>query len=139
MFCILHIESAELGALPQELLRSSAVAFDFVDRDWPHMRERRKRVRDELGLSDVTIPRYRWQLNSDGFVDTDDIHDHLAWIFSQVNTNHSFSQTLGVGFKYWFSVFWKGNGTGGGPLITLQTIDLLSRHKAELAIGFYVF
>lgn len=110
----------------------------FVDHESPEVRERRMRVRSKLGLKDAAIPRYHWQLSSDGFVSSDDIHEHLLWLFERLQSDQPLSQLLETDFEYWFSVFWQGNGTGGGPLITLQTADLLVRHKAEMGVAFYV-
>lgn len=42
-----------------------------------------------------------------------------------------------MGYKYYFSVFWGGNGTGGGPFITSETSALLAEHEAEIEICFY--
>lgn len=117
---------------------ASKAQFEFVDNHSPDRLERRARVRRKLGLGDVAIPRYHWQLFSDGFVGTDDIYDHLEWIFNQLCITQPLHAALGEHFQFWFSLFWEGNGTGGGPLITRQTMQLLTLHQAELGIGFYL-
>jgi hypothetical protein len=139
VFCTLHIRSDVHAELPGGFLLSrKRTKIDFVDNSSPEMRERRSRVRSKLGLKDVAIPRYHWRLSSEGAVTSDDIHEHLLWILGRISSELSMNQSLGSGFEYWFSVFWQGNGTGGGPLITLQTAELLVRHKAEMAVSFYV-
>jgi hypothetical protein len=84
------------------------------------------------------LPRYWWHFNSDGKVSEDDIHTHLLWMLAQLRKGRLLSELGLAGYQYWFSVFWQSNGTGGGPLITQQTAELLLRHKADLGIGFYL-
>jgi hypothetical protein len=31
-----------------------------------------------------------------------------------------------------------GNGTGGGPLIELRSLDILAKHRVEIGIAFYL-
>lgn len=123
------------GALPHRFLRSRRkLNLVFRDHASPKARERRLRVRSKLGLEDVPIPRYHWQLSSDGFVDSDDVYEHVVWIFERLQRGQPLSQLLGPDYEYGFSVFWPGNG----PLITLKTAELLVRHKAEMGVAFYV-
>jgi hypothetical protein len=110
----------------------------FVDRDSPESRTRRERVRNKLGLENVPLPRYHWRLSSDGFLDSDDVYEHLLWIFERIRSGYPLYQLLGDDFECWLSVFWRGNGTGGGPLITMQIAKLLTRHRVEMGIAFYV-
>lgn len=139
VFCTLHIRSNSHAALPREFLRSSEkVNFEFVDNNSPDVRERRERVRKNLGLEEVSLPRFQWHLSSDGFVDSDMIYDHIAWIFGLIRPGRPLFQQLGQEFEYWMSVFWQGNGTGGGPLITLEIAELLLFHKVEMGVGFYL-
>jgi hypothetical protein len=139
IFCTLHIRSNVCGELPTGFLRTrKKMKLELVDHASPEVRERRVRARSKLGLEDVPLPRFHWRLSSDGFVSSEDIHEHLTWIFDRIQSDRPLSQSLGDNFEYWFSVFWQGNGTGGGPLITLQTSELLVRHKAEMGVAFYV-
>lgn len=139
VFCTLHIRSNVSAALPDGfVLARKTTKVEFVDHASPEVRERRMRVRSKLSLEDVALPRYHWWLSSESFVNSDDIHEHLLWVFDRVKSDLPLSQSLGSDFEYWFSVFWQGNGTGGGPLITLQTSDLLVRHRAEMGVAFYV-
>ena len=61
----------------------------------------------------------------------------LLWILDRIKSDLPLYQVLGDGFEYWFSLFWQGNGTGGGPLIALRTLELLVFHRAELGVAFY--
>lgn len=139
IFCTLHIRSNLHAALPCGFLRSAnAINPEFVDNDSPDVRARRERVRKKLGLEDISLPRYHWRLSSDGFVDSDDIYDHLAWIFELIHPGRPLFQQLGQEFEFWISVFWEGNGTGGGPLFTLRVAELLVFHRVEMGVGFYL-
>ena len=139
VFCTLHIRSNVHGVLPDGFLLSRKKAkVEFLDHASPEVRERRMRLRGKLGLEEVALPRYHWRLSSDGSVASDDIHEHLLWILDRVKSDLPLYQSLGNDFEYWFSIFWQGNGTGGGPLITLPTSELLVRHKAEMGVAFYV-
>ena len=139
VFCTLHIRSNVLGALPKELFRTrKKMNLVFIDQASTEVQERRGRVRRQLGLPEAAIPRYHWRLSSEGFVTNDEVHDHLEWIFGCMQPGKLLGQVLGSDFEYWFSIFWQGNGTGGGPLITVQTAELIVRHNANLGIAFYV-
>ena len=98
----------------------------------------RERVRKKLGLEIVSIPRYHWRLSSDGFVDGDDIYDHFKWIFGLIQPGRPLFQQLGQDFQYGMSVFWSGNGTGGGPLLTLEVAELLVFHRMDIGVCFYL-
>lgn len=139
MFCTLHIRSNDHGTLPAPLMAgASGVKFEFVDNQAPEQRARRARVRGKLGLGDVEIPRYHWQLRSEESVSADDIYAHVQSILAQLGVDRSLGEMLDSGYEFWFSVFWQGNGTGGGPLITQQMAALLMMHKVDLGIGFYL-
>lgn len=138
-FCTLHITSESSSTLPSGFLNPGGKSdVDFVDLESPQASATRKRVRAKLGLRDVQIPRYRWQLCSDDFVTSDDIYDHLTWIFNCIQPAHALFEHLGEGYTYWLSTFWAGNGTGGGPMIELRSLDILAKHRVEIGIAFYL-
>jgi hypothetical protein len=94
-------------------------------------------VRNELGLREISIPRHHWALTSDGQVDSDDPYEHIHWLLQCVRADVPLDKALSAGFEYWLSMFWAGGGSGGGPLITLQTSKLLVRHGVDLGVAFY--
>ena len=81
--------------------------------------------------------RFDWSLCSKDFVVSDEIEDHLYWIFDQIKSKRSLSQVLGKEYQYWLSIFWGGNGTGGGPLITVDIAKLLVWHEISMGVSFY--
>jgi hypothetical protein len=138
-FCTLHIISESSSTLPSGFLHARSKSdVDFVDLESPEASATRKRVRAKLGLLDVQVPRYRWRLCSNDFVTSDDIYDHLTWIFNCIQPAHALFEHLGEGYTYWLSTFWGGNGTGGGPLIELRSLDILAKHRVEIGIAFYL-
>ena len=139
VFCTFHIWSDSQSALSENLLNLQAESeFDFVDNHSIDRQFRRARFRKKLGLDDAPIPRYHWKLCSNGFVEADDLHLHLQWVLGHIQANTPLSQLLGEEFTYWVSVFWGGNGTGGGPLIDMQITDLLAYHRLEMGVSFYL-
>lgn len=138
-FCTLHIRSASQDRLPKELFRPSAnVLVKFKDCHDQDLRASRARVSKAIGRALPEIPRYHWQITSDGFVDGEDIEDHLLWVFHLLPSDAHLCDLLTGDFDCWISTFWVGNGTGGGVLLSVKVSNLLARHKVELAIGFYL-
>lgn len=140
VYCTLNIRSNVRAALPAGLLRPrSGMKFTRVDNQSSAIRARRQRVSRKLGLDEAPIDRYHWSINTDGRVASEDIYDHVSWLFAPNASNRPLCEMLDEDFKYWLSVFWQGNGTGGGPLVTVPLADILLRHKMEMGICFYHF
>lgn len=138
IFCILHIISDVRDSLPPDFLPVLAhTKWGFVDNASEEQRNRRMRFRRAVGLEDVPIPRYHWQLNSDGMVGGGNIENHFLWVISQIKVDPTIREILGDDFQYWFSVFWQDQGIGGGPVITVQIAEMLARHQAKMEISFY--
>lgn len=138
-YCTLHINSSDHEQLPSEMfLKKALKRIEFRDNESPERRARRERMSAKGIFQRSDLPRYWWHLDSSGKVVGDDIQAHLLWILAQLRKDKLLCELDLAGYQYWFSVFWEGNGTGGGPLITQRTIELLLRHKADLGIGFYL-
>jgi hypothetical protein len=58
-------------------------------------------------------------------------------VLDQIDTGIRLSQLRDAGFECSLQFFWESNGTGGGPLVTLQVAELLVRHSVDLQFGFY--
>ena len=138
-FCTLEINSEHLSKLPQGLFLANTLGhIVFTDNSSSERLAMRARMAARGFAQATNHPRYWWQLCSDGFVEHKEIHSHLIWILEHLRKGKLLSELGEAGFQYWFSVFWEGNGTGGGPLITLKATELLVRHKAEMGVSFYV-
>lgn len=118
---------------PRHLIRK----FDFTDNESPERIAMRSRMEMQGILQPVDRPRYWWHINTDGKVPGNDVHEHLAWLVGCMRPGRLLSELGAAGYEYSFSAFWPGNGTGGGPLITLRAAEILVLHQAELGIGFY--
>lgn len=139
VFCTLHIRSNLHADLPRGFLRRrKKMNLEFVDNNLPESRARVERMRKFPWFQDIQRPRYHWRLSSEKFVNDDDLYKHLMWVFERVRPNYLLSQLEDAGFEYWLSVFWQGNGTGGGPLITHKVAQLLTRHKVDMGVAFYL-
>jgi hypothetical protein len=137
-YCTLHINSSDHAILPKDLFPSSAAKkFRFTDQQSPERKASRQRLRMQgLALSEDRA-RYWWHLNTDGRVMGDDIHVHISWLVGQLAKGQRLAALKAQGYHCWFSMFWGGNGSGGGPLITHEAMALLTLHEAELGVGFY--
>ena len=139
IFCTLNIQSESTSMLPNGFLEAGARSHvRFVHLESPEWVSRRRRVRKKCGLTEAPpVARYWWQLCSEDFVTSEDIHDHLAWIFGCITPPLSLAEHLGHGYSYGLSTYWGFNGPGGGPTILLKTSELLAKHKVELQISLY--
>jgi hypothetical protein len=125
--------------LPEDLLKPGKYEnIDFVDSESPELRARRNRVRAKLGLKRAQIARYQWKVISDGKVENDDIDEHLKWLLGNFEDGIKLTERLGPEFQCWISVFWLGNGTGGGPLLTIRSMEILLHHRIEIGVAFYL-
>ena len=138
IFCTLNIRSESISTLPTGFLRADAGSnVRFVDLESPEMASRRRRVRAKFGKKEVLVDRYWWHLCSDDFVTSDDIYDHLTWIFGCITPPLSLAEHLDDRYTYWLSTYWGFDRPGLGPTILLKTSELLAKHKVELQISLY--
>lgn len=138
-YCTLHINSNDHAQLPPGMFLSKSLkSIEFTDNESPERRARRERMLAKGIPQRPHLPRYWWQLDSNGKAYGDDVYAHLVWILAQLKKGRLLSDLNPAGYQYWFSVFWEGNGTGGGPLIAQDTMGLLLQHKADLGLGFYL-
>lgn len=137
-YCTLIIHSSDHASLPVGVFRGSAIKkFEFTDQESAERRASRQRMRAAGFREHPNLPRYWWNLDTKGRVAGDDVHIHLAWLLGQLAKGSLLSALTAQGYTYWFSMFWGGNGTGGGPLITHEAVALLSLHGAEMGVSFY--
>lgn len=137
-YCSLFISSRTHSALPSSTFLASAIrTANFSDNMSPERVALPARLR-KAGLEQrPDAPRYSWSLDTNGKVDSDDLRDHLIWLLNRLKKGKLLTDLSLQGFKYHFSVFWGGNGTGGGPLITHEAMAMLTLHGAEMGVCFY--
>lgn len=137
-YCTLHINSTAHAQLPADLfLAKSLRNFSFTDNESAERRARRARLSAQGINARPNLPRYWWQMDTDGIVDGTDIHAHVYWLLAQLKKGRLLCELAAHGYEYWLSVYWGGNGTGGGPLITRETIEMLKLHDTQMGISFY--
>lgn len=139
VFCILHIQSESISILPNGLLKAEARAnMEFSDLGSPEWILKRQRMGKRLGREwQAPAARYHWKLCSKDFVLSEEIHDHIAWIFGCVTPPLSLAEHLSDEYAYFLSTYWGVDGPGGGPKILLETSALLVKHQVELEISLY--
>lgn len=135
-FATLHITSDDEPDLPVFL--NSRVAWTFSD-DHEGRKGRRERLHASFGRVGATssVPRFHWRLSSDGMTSDADPWVHIAYLMSCLQDPTRIRELRELGFEYWISFCWSGNGTGGGPTIQYELAHFLAEHQARLDIGFY--
>ena len=137
-YCTLFIRSKNDGILPSSVFLASAIkSATFSDNRSPERVASRARLRKAGIAQRAGVPRYRWHLDTHGKVNSDDLGDHLGWLLNRLKKGKGLTDLRNQGFEYYFSVFWGGNGTGGGPLITREALAMLALHEAEIGVCFY--
>jgi hypothetical protein len=138
-FCSLHIRSNVHAELPADFLKSRTMQeIIFTDNESPERRASFDRLARKGVIKRVELPRYHWTFSSEGYVEGFDIYRHLVWVLDQIRPGFLLSQLREAGFEFLLQFYWESNGTGGGPLVTLQIAELLVRHSVSLQFGFYL-
>lgn len=135
-YCLFYVRS-NAASLPDEMLRRGALArFDFSDAE----SAREKASANRLAQRGVRVRkpfRFTWVLSSKGKCDGD-LFQHLKWILKSMRPSYHLPSLRECGGEYGISVFWEGNGTGGGPNISVAVSELLVSHQIPLDIAFYL-
>ena len=136
-FATLHITSISNNNLPYALNgKKSNLIWDFTDAKVRN--ERRERVLKKLGTIDFGKPLgHHWNTDTDGLFVNENPDVHINWILSNFNKDFRLYHLADLGYEYWFSYCWTGNGSGGGIRITTELTKILNRHKAYMDLGFY--
>ena len=138
-YCTFFLRSDDPDAASKILASDSIAELDFEDNcsEFNLAREQRWRAAGFATRND--LPRYRWLFDSRVSVDTDEIDPfvHVAWLMSQLKPDVSLAQARKDGIETSLGFYWGGNGTGGGPFISLRLAELLVRHKIDMDVGFY--
>ncbi len=140
IYCDLVIYSNEINCLPKNLFLTKAKKkIDYTNNFSPERVAQRLRWEKAGIRMRKTIERHWWTLSSKNSNSGDNLENHILWLLSHLRANTFLSTELDERYDYYISVFWgSSNGTGGGPLIKCDLMEILIKHKLELAIGFYV-
>jgi hypothetical protein len=98
-----------------------------------------ERLRSKGFVRRADLPRFTWRLDSRDGVKSElfDLQAHVSWLLSQFKTPASLEQARGLGTEALLSLYYGGNGTGGGPFISMSLAEVLLRHQMDLQVGFY--
>ena len=136
-YCSLHISSNVQAELPVDFWQTGELGVSFTDNETPERRASFARLAKKGVLRRTNLPRYHWTLSSEGFVEGFDVCAHLAWVLGQIRSDYLLSDLKNMGYESWLQFYWESNGTGAGPLVTVQAAELLTRHAVSLQFGFY--
>jgi hypothetical protein len=144
-FLTLNLMARGVAVLPQEIFLAKKLSlFEFIDDESPHRIAMRSRLTEKLdtkSMSDMAQGRfrYRWSLSSDGKVNSDELADHLHWMLSVFKAGRNLTDLDRYSIQHMISCFWRGNGTGGGPLLSPDFIETLNRQRTSFAVGCYCY
>ena len=85
------------------------------------------------------LPRFRWILDTNERFDADtfDLFTHVSWLLAKLKPSVSLEEARSRGVESFLSLYYGGNGTGGGPYISAELAELLVRHQISMQVGFY--
>jgi hypothetical protein len=138
-YCTFFLRSDAEDAPSKVFLPEAIEALDFQDNQSPERLASAQRMRAVGFVPRSDLPRFVWYLDSREEVEeTDfDVFTHVSWILSQLRPGVSLADAREQGIESSLGFFWSGNGTGGGPFISLQLAELLVKHQIALDVGFY--
>jgi hypothetical protein len=138
IYCSLHIRSEKNDRLPEELvLPCGDKLLKYIDHTAAERKELNSRLKVLLGRIERGPIKHHWLLSTEGIVTSFDINEHLGWIFDQLSPRCDMDQLKLGGYDCVLSLYWEGNGMGGGPRISYETAERLVKHRVSLQIGFY--
>ena len=138
-YCTLVVRSDREGDA-KGLLKPEALALlELKDNFSPSALASAERLKAAGLVRRADLPRFSWFLDSRGGIESEvfDLQAHVAWLLSQFKSPASLDAARTRGLETFLSLYYGGNGTGGGPFISVALAELLARHKMNLQVGFY--
>ena len=138
-YCTFFLRSGNKDA-PSEIFLPAAIrALDFEDNQSPARMASAKRLSTAGFVKRNDLPRYVWYLDTREEVGTDvcDPFMHVSWLLSQLKPGVLLAAARDHGIESSLGFYWGGNGTGGGPFISVILAELLVRYQIGLDVGFY--
>ncbi|MDE2598514.1 MAG: hypothetical protein KGL40_02710 [Rhodocyclaceae bacterium] len=85
------------------------------------------------------LPRFRWCLDTREKINAEsfDLFAHVSWLLAQLKPSVSLEEARDRGVELFLSLYYAGNGTGGGPLISQELAELLAHRGISMQVGFY--
>ncbi len=138
-YCTLVLRSDDPGAAAKLLIPEVVDDLDFDDNQSPARLASAQRLRAAGMPMRSDLPRYVWLMDSrQAIPDSEiDLLVHVSWLLSRVKAGVSLREARERGVEAALGFYWGGNGTGGGPFISPELAELLTRHNIGLNVGFY--
>ncbi len=138
-FCTFFLRSDDSAAPSKLFIPEVLGALDFEDNNSPARLASVQRLQGVGFILRNDLPRYGWLLDTRDKVDPDEIDPfvHVSWLLSKLKAGVSLFEARKIGIESSLSFYWGGNGTGGGPMISVRLSELLVRHHINLDVGFY--
>jgi hypothetical protein len=124
----------------EELFQSDALELlDVEDNLSPLRIASAERMRAAGFIVRSDLPRFRWCLDTDGRFEeqTFNLLAHVSWLLAQLKPSVSLAEARRRGVESFLSLYYAGNGTGGGPFISQELAQLLVRREIAMQVGFY--
>ena len=85
-----------------------------------------------------TNPLSGWSLSSEGCVDSNDLRNHLDWLFDKIACRKVEMESLrriGCEIRVW--CYWLSKTGHGGPTISVPQAEMLAELELELCLDIY--
>jgi hypothetical protein len=138
-YCTLFV-GANREREAEELFQPQALGLlEIEDNLSPERVASANRLRSAGFLLRNGLPRFRWCLNTLEKFDPEkfDLFTHVSWLLSQLKPTASLKAARTRGVESFLSLYYAGNGTGGGPYISTELAALFARHEISMQVGFY--
>lgn len=138
-YCTFFLRSDEMNAPSKIFVPDVVDALDFDDNLSAARLASAQRLQAMGLIKRSDLPRYVWYLDTRDEVDPDEIDPfvHVSWLLSKLKPGVSLAEENRNGIESSLGFYWGGNGTGGGPYISVRLAELLVRHQINLDVGFY--
>jgi hypothetical protein len=138
-YCTFFLRSDDADA-PSKILAADVIgSLDFDDNRSEFNLASAQRWRAAGFIRRNDLPRYRWLFDTKEAVAADELDPfvHVSWLLSHLKPELSLAEARENGIETSLGFYWGGNGTGGGPFISVRLAELLARHQIGLDVGFY--
>ncbi len=138
-YCTFFLRSDDSDAPSKIFLPDVIDALDFQDNQSAARLATVQRLRAVGFVPRSDMPRYAWYLDTRETVDSTEFDPfvHVSWLLSQLKPGVLLAEARKKGIESSLGFYWGGNGTGGGPFISVRLSELLMRHQIGLEVGFY--
>lgn len=138
-YCTLFVRSDREGEA-EALFQADALDLLEVDDNLsPSRLASAERLRSAGFVMRNDLPRFTWYLDTrDRFeAETFDLFAHVSWLLAQFKSSVSLEGARSRGVESFLSLYYGGNGTGGGPFVSQEVAELLVHHRIAMQVGFY--